>query len=339
MPSKITTSCLEALPGDLLIHIANFLPDISDLSKFVCTNKRNHSILGHNLFRRDVLESGPRCSAALCWALNSKSGKEETRLLVAKKSIKAGVDVNAPLDLKEFATGPSGNCKLTPLAMTTTDDSLALAQLLIDAGDASWNIASLYGSSPWCLLPHVDPNEHDASGLTALFLAVKGQNAEMVALLLAQDNLDPNVVMSRADTDAGLNATMGMIVPGFGTPPTAFVLACRMASLEIIKLLHDDDRVNVDFARGGHNQAVKTAFMSSRAANVDFLLRSRKSQTARLQLFCWACDSGDIRMARRALRWANHHDKERIEQYTDAADMVCTEAGEAIRELVSDVLE
>ncbi|KAJ3476423.1 hypothetical protein NLG97_g9134 [Lecanicillium saksenae] len=397
MPSKTRTSRLADLPVELLVRIATFLPTISDLSRLSRTNNRIRSVLEYELFRRDVLECGALCTTALYWAVAADEGHIEYRLRAAEKSIKAGANINAPVEINDeqsdVAFSPA--IFITLLERTAASDSnVELAKLLVNAGAdlaselypgssaLSWAIQlnklemvkffplqsetkaptraiggryTLLGQAVQgstldivkCLLPHIDPNERDTEGRTALQLAVHKQRPEMVSLLLSQATLDPNAVKPSDPINDPLMEDFSPIIPvtestqgvaGFVAASTAFTLACGGGSSEIVKLLHDDDRVDVDFTRNGLNAAMENALRKHQEANVEFMIRSQKSQTARLHMFSLACRFGDVGLAKKVLRWANQHDKERVEHYLGLATMVCSEESEHIHELVCRVL-
>ncbi|KAJ3487714.1 hypothetical protein NLG97_g6344 [Lecanicillium saksenae] len=136
------------------------------------------------------------------------------------------------------------------------------------------------------ILPLVDPNEANANGRTALFLAVSQKESKMVESLLSDTRLQP-------DLPGVLPLSMS------SSPITAFAFACGVGNVSIIEMLHDDDRVNVDIGEAA--EPVRRAWASRRIENVEFLLHSNKSQHARLQIFRLACDTGQVRLAEEAL--------------------------------------
>lgn len=164
-----------------------------------------------------------------------------------------------------------------------------------------------------CLLHYVeDPNREDIEGYTPLLVAVLYQKPAMVAALLSSERLRPDVPMNRT------------VFMRNGAPPpewerTIFVEACRQPNLEIVRMLHDDPRVDVNFASCSPHDPVQLAAMQRRKANVDFLLRSPKVTAVRPVVFEEACKDRCAHMAMMIVEFAGDEDAVHAEEWASAA--------------------
>ncbi|OAA74918.1 hypothetical protein LEL_06906 [Akanthomyces lecanii RCEF 1005] len=95
--------------------------------------------------------------------------------------------------------------------------------------------------------------------------------------------------------------------------------ACGCSSLEIVKLLHDDDRTHVDFSYDGEPLPALFAFYQEQGGNADFLVRSTKSKKARNAIFLEACESIDYKYAVDILALTADDDRKYAERWAEAA--------------------
>lgn len=141
------------------------------------------------------------------------------------------------------------------------------------------------------LVSRVDLSRKEYSGgLQVYLLAMQSQDPEVMSALLSSKQLSANCEF----------------VTNFNIrePETVFTWSCVMDNGGIVRVLHDDDRVNVDFARGGYNLAVLNAWNRGQMKHIKFLLRSTKSKTAKGSIFCLAYYRGNIGFAKGVLRLA-----------------------------------
>ncbi|KAJ4147217.1 hypothetical protein LMH87_001755 [Akanthomyces muscarius] len=168
------------------------------------------------------------------------------------------------------------------------------------------------------LLPLVDPNQIDCQIITPLRMAVWKQNYEMVALLPSDDRTTPNE-WELADVKAALAHPGINPSPPIPLTQSTFGIACGCSSLEIVKLLHNDDRTHVDFSYDGEPLPALFAFYQEQGGNADFLVRSTKSKKARNAIFLEACESIDYKYAVDILALAADDDRKHAERWAEAA--------------------
>ncbi|KAJ6787858.1 hypothetical protein PWT90_09642 [Aphanocladium album] len=362
----MSRSRLVDLPPELVVQIAWATGNSADCSRFARANRRLFFLLEPHLFRLDVrLTRGARQSKALNWALSRRNYRisQEARLRIVKKSIQGGANVNIPLrDPWAAHQPPRRPASWPPLRLAADRDDIELAKVLVDAGahvnagDANGNTAlmraiergsdsvmeflvqhpdqdlqrrSSHGdtmltaavrasnlAAARLLLPRADPNEHNANGRSALFLAVSRSETDMVSLLLSDARLQPELTnilpLSMSDS-----------------PITAFAFACGLDNLDIVEMLHDDDRVHVDL--GEASAAVRRAW--NKGENIEFLLRSKKSRCARLEIFRLACEKGQVGLAKEALQLAGDAEQTSCLKWLEAAQ---GDGLEEVRRMVRD---
>ena len=100
---------------------------------------------------------------------------------------------------------------------------------------------------------------------------------------------------------------------------STFGISCSCSSLEIVRLLHDDDRTNVDFSYDGEPLPALFAFYQEQGGNVDLLIRSTKSKKARNAIFVEACESIQHVWAVDVLALATDDDRKYAERWAEAA--------------------
>lgn len=141
------------------------------------------------------------------------------------------------------------------------------------------------------LVSRVDLSREEYSGgLQVYLLAMSAQDPEVMSALLSSKELSANCEFV---TNYNIRE-----------PETVFTWSCVMDNVGVIQVLHDDDRVNVDFARDGYNLAVLNAWNRGKMKHIKFLLRSKKSKTAKGSIFCLAYYRGNIGFAKGVLRLA-----------------------------------
>ncbi len=141
------------------------------------------------------------------------------------------------------------------------------------------------------IVSHVDMSRREYSGGIQIFLlAMQSQNPEMMSAVLSSEHLSPNYQFV-----TNINRR---------NPDTVFTFSCTMSDGGIVRVLHDDDRVDVDFARDGYNLGVLNAWKHRRMNHVKFLMRSNKSKTAKGSIFCLAYYHGNVGFAKGVLRLA-----------------------------------
>lgn len=182
-----------------------------------------------------------------------------------------------------------------------TTSSLLLSAVMSSALD----IASM-------ILPRSNPNE-SYFYITALSQAIDKADVPMVSLLLTSPVMRVNDfhvhTSSREYPDAAPAGVIG----------TYFSFACSLASLQIVKLLHANRRVNVDLCQYADYLPVKCAMDHDRAQTVQFLIGSNKCKTARHYVFQRACAENNMQLAQDVLQVAGRRDKTNAKEWEELA--------------------
>ncbi|OAA53279.1 Ankyrin repeat-containing domain protein [Cordyceps fumosorosea ARSEF 2679] len=358
----MAATTLDSLPPEMLLAIASFLGSTGSISRLARTSRRMRHILDKYLYFYDV-DTSPKGARALCAASCFPKANRETSRRIIAKSLAAGADVNATLEIHpEDDVEPDGSWKgmlgnshtyhTTALAMAVFTGNAALVRLLLNAGAninaTCWmgvsvlRYAMISGDLPivrllaawpgidiggWCrqqdaplldavdrgaldlvraLLPHADPNRPGRDGVAPLRMAVQKQNCDMVALLLSDPRTDPNDM-----TGVGVCPIIGAkkYSAAGPRPLSIFATACRLKSTPIVQLLHDDARTDVDWCLEEWQSPVTVALSHQRLSNVDILIGSNKSKTARNVIFCNACMNRDFELASRVLSLSTYDDR------------------------------
>ncbi|OAA34754.1 Ankyrin repeat-containing domain protein [Beauveria brongniartii RCEF 3172] len=181
------------------------------------------------------------------------------------------------------------------------------------------HMAVLYGCIDFAekLLPYVDPVVDYGPWKPLLWLAVDKNNSAMVSFLLSCERVNVNAVRK-----VGYNWTAWSEM--WKRESTVFVWTCRYETLEMVKLLHDHSRVDVDLCDKLNEYPPAKAAMESkndRELKVDFLIESSKCRTARDYLFRAACERGDMELARKVVRLAEDHDKKHAKNWIKKAEL------------------
>ncbi|KAM3496960.1 hypothetical protein MY10362_009669 [Beauveria mimosiformis] len=203
------------------------------------------------------------------------------------------------------------------------------------------------------LLPYVNPAVDYGPWKPLLWLAINGNDSAMVSLLLSCEKVNVNA-LRKVQSDI------------WERKVTAFVWACHDGTLEMVKLLHDHSRVDVDrcdkrdkrpdsiavlpfhvrsrvdvdLCKRNKYPPAKAAMesMENPKLKVDFLIKSSKCRTARDYVFRAACEDGDMELAHKVVRLAEDHDKKHAKDWIKKAEMHKRHGLErSIREKWSDI--
>ncbi|KAM3549049.1 hypothetical protein MY1884_008917 [Beauveria asiatica] len=302
------------LPPELLVAIASFLGSTGSISKFARTNRRMFQVLDNYLYRYDSLAAGAAVNASLnIFKRDDEEMMGDTTYTTAISM--AAMTGNAALVriLLEAGAKVNSTCFMGISVLGYAIEAnnietvhLLLAQPGIDLNYCCWRqdtalltaVARDKLDFAELLLPLVDPNHTGNAGDTPLRLAVQQQNDSMVSLLLSDPRTNPNDMTEL---------------------PSIFALACSLSSTNIVELLHDDWRTDVESSGDIEQTPASMAFVHTEFSNMDFLIRSKKCKTARHVLFCLACRHGDLEIAEKVLELATHDDEQFLERWEEAA--------------------
>ncbi len=325
----------QCFPNEIFIVIASFAT-IPTISRIARTNRTMRSLLADRIYTMDLKrrERKGRVSRALRWALFAARDFHEQYdfdvdmtvvFAVARKAIAAGADVNIWVEMghNRLLEGSFHHLPPTLLGIAASTGVVALAQLLLDAGadvNAGYppihaatahgklhmmkllfnypniRLANFHTVYTSLLSKAVETNSIDAVRLviplvgprtstelqreTPIHNAVLFQNPEIVAELLRCEFIDPD--------------TPRHVEPG--PRKTPFTLACCLPNIEIVRLLHDDLRVNVD-SYVCRLSPIYFALMHDQYPAAEFLIQSRKAERVHYNAMLFFIERNMLRRA------------------------------------------
>jgi ankyrin repeat protein len=219
---------LSNLPREIVLGIADYLDD-AEINALACTNSQVYDFLNRHLYRGDVTRFQFQ-SKSLSWA--AELGVEGT----IKQAINAGEHFN-----------PIPSSFDTALQLAAYHGHVRLVELLLEVENINLNYRgrifkrSMFRSTP-------------------LGCAAKMGHSDIVQLLLAEDDVDPNIADESYSTPLCWACEMGHVsivrqllaqddvyIDGISGSKSPLIMACFGGHVEIINLLLAQDGIDVNF--------------------------------------------------------------------------------------------
>lgn len=352
----MTFRSFTQLPAEILLEIAGLLDTTSAISRLASCNRRLHLLLESHLYRYDMSTS-PRPYKALTAALLSLPKDIAVRVAQKCIAAGMNVNLTARIHYcndkyfvrRNVFEGIMDCCEIASvLGAAALCGHLEQVKLFTQAG-SDINHYSKYGHSSisfaiigghvnlvefFVKQPEIELERLSRQGRSILAEAVDRGKPNIARLLLSL--VDPNLgfngekalwlavmegcerMLSLLLTHQDLRVNDFTAVAWLAEPVTAFAFACQADELALVRVLHDDNRVNVDLCRGDCSPA-KLSLERDCTNIVNFLIKSNRSLTARDEIFRWACENDDYNLAKKVLNAAGTREQKYADAWTEAA--------------------